>query len=122
MYIVADRAAANTRVVSIAQPVRQQFTGTAIYQKPHEFAIDTAPSESLAMTACAYAVQGHGVTVPRQSDYSHRYVATVEEALAALLATDRCTAKLCLGAGERNLVVPAEFERAFRNAIPATPP
>ena len=36
---------------------------------------------------------------------------------AALLAADRRTAKLCLRAGERNLVVPAESEHAFRNAI-----
>ena len=39
--------------------------------------------------------------------------------VAALLATDRRTAKLCLRAGERNLVVPAASERAFRNAIHA---
>jgi len=39
--------------------------------------------------------------------------------VAALLATDRRTAKLCLRAGERNLVVPAGSERAFRNAIHA---
>ena len=38
---------------------------------------------------------------------------------AALLATDRRTAKLCLRAGERNLVVPADSEHAFRNAIHA---
>ena len=40
-----------------AQPLRQQLTGTAIDQKPHEFAIDTASNESCAITACAYAVQ-----------------------------------------------------------------
>ena len=39
--------------------------------------------------------------------------------LAALLATDPRTAKHCLRAGERNLVVPAESEHAFRNAIHA---
>ena len=39
--------------------------------------------------------------------------------IAALLATDQRTAKLCLRAGERNLVVPAGSERAFRNAIHA---
>ena len=39
--------------------------------------------------------------------------------IAASLATDRRTAKLCLRAGERNLVVPAASERAFRNAIHA---
>ena len=39
--------------------------------------------------------------------------------LAALLATDERTAKLCLRAGERNLVIPAGSERAFRNAIHA---
>ena len=38
---------------------------------------------------------------------------------AALLATDQRTAKLCLRAGERNLVVPTGRERAFRNAIHA---
>ena len=38
---------------------------------------------------------------------------------AALIAADRRTAKLCLRAGERNLVVPAESEHAFRNAIHA---
>ena len=37
--------------------------------------------------------------------------------LAALLATDERTAKLCLRAGERKLVVPSASERAFRNAI-----
>ena len=39
--------------------------------------------------------------------------------IAALLATDQRTAKLCLRAGERNLVVPAGSEHAFRNAIHA---
>ena len=39
--------------------------------------------------------------------------------IAALLATDQRTAKHCLRAGERNLVVPAESEQAFRNAIHA---
>ena len=39
--------------------------------------------------------------------------------IADLLATDRRTAKLCLRAGERNLVVPAESEHAFRNEIHA---
>ena len=38
---------------------------------------------------------------------------------AALLATDQRTARLCLRAGERTLVVPAESETAFRNAIHA---
>ncbi len=38
---------------------------------------------------------------------------------AALIAADRRTAKLCLRAGERNLVVPADSENAFRNAIHA---
>ena len=38
---------------------------------------------------------------------------------AALLATDQRTARLCLRAGERNLVVPAESETAFRSAIHA---
>ena len=38
---------------------------------------------------------------------------------AALLATDQRTARLCLRAGDRNLVVPADSEHAFRNAIHA---
>ena len=58
--------------------------------------------------ACALKQQGNALLIE-----------CADAEIAALLATDRRTAKLCLRAGERNLVVPAASERAFRNAIHA---
>ena len=40
-----------------------------------------------------------------------------DASLAALLADNDRTAKFCLRAGERNLVVPSQYEDAFRKAI-----
>jgi hypothetical protein len=46
-----------------------------------------------------------------------RLIECAEPALAALIANDTRTRKLCMRAGERHLVVPAASEAAFRRAL-----
>jgi hypothetical protein len=46
-----------------------------------------------------------------------RLVECADPALAALIANDSRTRKLCLPAGDRHLVVPAASETAFRRAL-----
>lgn len=46
-----------------------------------------------------------------------RLVACDDAALAALIANDTRTRRLCMLAGDRHIVVPARSERAFRRAL-----
>ena len=48
---------------------------------------------------------------------SARLIACEVAALATLVANHEQTRRLCLLAGERHIVVPAAFERAFRRAL-----
>ena len=46
-----------------------------------------------------------------------RLIACDDAALAALVANDTRTRRLCMLAGDRHIVVPARSERAFRRAL-----
>jgi hypothetical protein len=73
--------------------------------------------QPLPETVNQFLIDVEGRTGSLQDQGTARLIECADPALATLIANDSRTKRLCLPAGERHLVIPAESETRFRSAL-----